>query len=70
MRCLFRDDIPLAQLVLLIITGKPDLIIAECQAQKDMKRLAGARSICLNAYGIVNISGLPFEEIKKLQTGQ
>ncbi len=34
-----------------IITGKPDLIITECETQKDMKRLAGTRSICLDAYG-------------------
>ena len=51
MRCLFKDNIPLAQLVLRIITGKPDLIITDCQTQKDMKRLGGARSICLDAYG-------------------
>lgn len=51
MRCLFKDNIPLAELVLRIITGKGDLVITECQTQKDMKRLAGARSICLDAYG-------------------
>ena len=51
MRCLFKDNIPLAELVLRIITGQPDLIITDCQTQKDMKRLAGARSICLDAYG-------------------
>ena len=51
MRCLFKDNIPLVELVLRIITGKPDLVITDCQTQKDMKRLAGARSICLDAYG-------------------
>ena len=51
MRCLFKDNIPLAEFVLRIITDKPDLIITECETQKDMKRLAGARSICLDAYG-------------------
>lgn len=51
MRCLFKDNIPLVGLVLRIITGKPDLIITNCQTQKDMKRLGGARSICLDAYG-------------------
>lgn len=51
MRCLFKDNIPLAELVLRIITGRQDLIITDCQTQKDMKRLAGARSICLDAYG-------------------
>lgn len=52
MRCLFKDNIPLAQLVLRIITGKDGLEIVECRTQKDMKRLAGARSICLDAYGM------------------
>ena len=51
MRCLFKDNIPLAELVLRIITKKPDLIITDCETQKDMKRLAGARSVCLDAYG-------------------
>ena len=51
MRCLFKDNIPLAELVLRIITDKPDLVITECRTQKDMRRLAGARSICLDAYG-------------------
>lgn len=51
MRCLFKDNIPLAQFVLRIITGKQDLVITSCETQKDMKRLAGARSICLDAYG-------------------
>lgn len=50
MRGLFKDDIPLAQLVLRIITGKPDLILLTCETQADMKRVTGARSICLDAY--------------------
>ena len=52
MRCLFKDNIPLVELVLRIITDKPDLFITDCETQKDMKRLAGARSICLDAYGM------------------
>ena len=51
LRCLLRDNIPLAEFVLRIITGKKDLMITECETQRDMKRLAGARSICLDAYG-------------------
>lgn len=51
MRCLFKDNIPLAELVLRIITDKQDLVITDCETQKDMKRLVGARSICLDAYG-------------------
>lgn len=52
MRCLFKDNIPLVELVLRIITDKQDLVITGSETQKDMKRLAGARSICLDAYGI------------------
>lgn len=50
MRGLFKDDIPLAQLVLRIITGMPDLTLLTCEMQADMKRVTGARSICLDAY--------------------
>ena len=52
MRCLFKDNIPLAELVLRIITGKQDLVITDCETQKDMTRLTGVRSICLDAYGM------------------
>lgn len=45
MRCLCKDNIPLAAFVLRIITGKSDLVITDCQVQEDVKRLAGARSI-------------------------
>ena len=51
MRCIFRDNMPLAQLVLRIVTGMDDLTITKLQTQKDLKRLVGARSICLDAYG-------------------
>lgn len=44
---LFKDNIPLAELVLRIITDKPDLKVTRCETQKDMKRLAGARSNAL-----------------------
>lgn len=69
MRCLFRDNIPLAELVLRIITGKQDLTITDCQTQKDMKRLAGARSICLDAYG-TDAEGKKFDlEIQRSDKG-
>ena len=50
MRCLFRDNIPLAQMVLRIVTGRSDLEVKSLETQRDMKRLVGARSICLDAY--------------------
>lgn len=50
MRGLFRDNIPLAQFVLRIITDKPDLVLTSCDVQADLKRVTGAKSICLDAY--------------------
>ena len=42
MRCLFKENIPLAQFVLRIIMEKPDLIVIELDTQPDMKRLGSA----------------------------
>ena len=50
MRCLFRDNIPLVQHVLEVILQKTDLKIINAKTQADLKRLVGARSICLDAY--------------------
>ena len=50
LRCILRDNIPLSQLILRIVTGKPDLVITSLETQRDMKRLGGARSVCLDAY--------------------
>ena len=52
MRCLFRDNLPLAQFVLRIITGKQDLVLTREETQKDLKRLLGARSLCVDVHGI------------------
>lgn len=51
MRCIFKDNLPLVQKVLRIIINKPDLNIIKAETQVDMKRLLGARSICLDAFG-------------------
>lgn len=53
MRVLFRDNLPLAEYVLRIITNKPDLHLTEkSQTQKDLVRLVGARGLCLDYHGI------------------
>ena len=51
MRELFRNDLPLAQLVLRIITGIEDLQLTSYETQYDLSRLLGARSICLDVLG-------------------
>ena len=69
MRCLFKDNIPLAEFVLRIITDKQDLMITKCETQKDMKRLAGARSICLDAYGTDSAGKRYDMEIQRQEKG-
>ncbi|MDO4649615.1 MAG: hypothetical protein Q4B26_13275, partial [Eubacteriales bacterium] len=51
MRCLLKDNVSLAQFMLRVLSGIKDLQIIELKTQADMKRLAGSRSICLDAYG-------------------
>ena len=51
MRELFRNNLPLAQFVLRIIIGKNDLVLTAQETQYDMKRLLGARSLCLDVFG-------------------
>lgn len=48
MRELFRDNIPLVQIVLRIITGKSDLVVISEETQYDMQHLLNARSVCLD----------------------
>ncbi len=50
MRMLLRNNKELAELILRIILNKKDLVITEETTQYDMKRLVGARSICLDVY--------------------
>ncbi len=69
MRCLFKDNIPLAEFVLRIITKNRDLIITGFVTQKDMKRLAGGRSICLDAYGVDSIGKRYNLEIQRQDKG-
>ena len=47
MRAIFRNNIPLAQFVLRIMTGNNDLVITSEETQYDLEHLLGARSICL-----------------------
>ena len=52
MRVLFRDNLPLAQYVLRVITGKQDLRLTKEETQKDLVRLVGARGLCLDVHGV------------------
>lgn len=50
MRELFRDNKPLTELVLRIITGKNDLTVTSQETQYDLSQIAGARSLCLDVF--------------------
>lgn len=52
MRELFRNDLELAQYVLRIIIGKPDLKLIKQETQYDLQHLFGERSICLDVFGV------------------
>lgn len=51
MRGMLQDNLPLAQFILRIVTGMPDLVLTKCETQADLKRVTGARSVCLDAIG-------------------
>lgn len=69
MRCIFRDNKPLAQMVLRVITGLDDLTVTELVTQKDYKRLVGARSICLDAYACDSKGGRYDLEVQRSDRG-
>ena len=69
MRCIFRDNKPLAELVLRIITGKTDLIVKELETQADLKRLVGARSIMLDALVMDSEDKLYDMEVQRADRG-
>ena len=52
LRAMLRDDLPLAQMMFRIIMNKDDLVLTSFHTQEDMKQIAGARSICLDAYAV------------------
>lgn len=69
MRELFRNDLPLAQFVLRIITGIDDLQLTSQETQYDLNRLLGARSICLDVFG-TDSKGRKFDlEIQRADRG-
>ena len=69
MRVLFRDNLPLAEVVLRTITGKEDLHLISEETQRDLKRLVGARGICLDVYGVDDKNEEYDLEIQRSESG-
>lgn len=69
MRCLFKDDIEFTQHVLRILINNHELSIVSIDTQADMKRLVGARSLCLDAYA-TDANGKKYDiEIQRADKG-
>jgi len=51
MREMFRNSWNLTEFVLRILTGIKDLILIRQETQYDLKRLSGARAVCLDVFG-------------------
>lgn len=51
MREVFRNNLELAQFMLRIIIGKPDLVLTKEETQYDLQHLFGSRSITLDVFG-------------------
>ena len=50
MRCIFKDNIPLAELVLRILLREPTLTVEKVETQRDNRRLVGGRSVFFDVY--------------------
>ena len=69
MRCLFQGQLSLAQELLRAITGIQDLELVREETQYDLKRLVGARSVCLDVFG-VDSQGLKYDlEVQRAAAG-
>lgn len=69
MRSLFKKNLELVQLVLRVIIGKPDLRVESFETQADLKRVTGARTICLDAYATDNAGKKYDIEIQRADRG-
>ena len=69
MRVLFRDNLPLAEYVLRVITGKQDLRLTKEETQKDLVRLVGARGLCLDVHGVDNENRQYDLEVQRADAG-
>lgn len=69
MRMMFRNNMPLAQKVLRILTGISDLVLTDNKTQYDLKHLLGARFICLDVLASDSKGTIYDLEIQKADRG-
>lgn len=69
MRELFRDNIPLTEMILRIITSKQDLKVTHQETQYDMQQILGARSLSLDVFATDSENQLYNLEIQRSDKG-
>lgn len=69
MRMLFKDNTELAEYVLRTILNKPDLQITQLETQRDLKRIGGSRSLCLDVYAVDSANKIYDIEVQKDSSG-
>ena len=70
LRVFLRGEIGLAQMILRTITGIKDLMLTkESTPQKDLRRLAGARGLCLDYHGVDTKDRQYDLEVQRTDTG-
>ncbi len=69
MRIIFRNNLPLAEYVLQVITGKEELHLTKEETQKDLVRLVGTRGLCLDVHGVDNLNQQYDLEIQRADKG-
>ncbi|MBR1442352.1 MAG: PD-(D/E)XK nuclease family transposase [Firmicutes bacterium] len=68
-REIFRNNKPLTEYVLRLFLNKPDLAVIEQETQYDLKRLLGARSLCLDVKATDSTGAKYNIEAQKAESG-
>ena len=68
-REIFRNNKPLTEYVLRLFLNKPDLVVIEQETQYDLKRLLGARSLCLDVKATDSTGAKYNIEAQKAESG-
>ncbi|MBR1443784.1 MAG: PD-(D/E)XK nuclease family transposase [Firmicutes bacterium] len=68
-REIFRNNKPLTEYVLRLFLNKPDLVVIEQETQYDLKRLLGARSLCLDVKATDSAGAKYNIEAQKAESG-
>ena len=69
MRAVLKNNLKMSQYILRVVTGLSDLVLTSEKTQEDMKRVTGARSVCLDVYGD-DSTGRKYDlEVQKASSG-